>query len=304
MNDIAHLDLDALFQMRYVAVYRANAPRPEKEMVILKHSGLRVTLHPGPINFSVTVPHTVYEPPAATMTLMERQVNFPDDCYLIVECEASENKPGFGIHRSALWIAEIIAVFDLLYRDVVAEKLFAGVVNTPGTFAWVSEAPVRITAQPLFDTEHLAENIATSYTAVLALSEDIRERYSLASRWFRRGHETVSLVDKFLYWWIVLEIFPGKDVVWNTSKLLAAKVYPDKTASEIKAKIKLGRIAGLRIDIVHNGKAFVDTDKEPEFSDYLERLRATAATCLRLLLNISPGEELDKYVSINAQNDP
>ena len=43
----------------------------------------------------------------------------------------------------------------------------------------------------------------------------------------------------------------------------------------------------------------IQREKEEEFSDHLERLETIAATCLRILAGMPPGDDLDKYVREN-----
>ena len=231
----------------------------------------------------------------------QQVVELPPGSYVLIEIEVDQRSLDTQEVRrmGALQVAEIIGIIDLRYRGLVSDRIYEGVINTPGSFVWLPEGPLRLTAQPKREPAEVAAMVARDLASTSNLSEDRRERFRLAARWFRRGADALNPVDKLLFWWTVLEIYPAegkKKVPQITSELIASGVYPDLTAQAVKGKLKLGRIHGARSDIVHHGKAFIKSDEEKRFSDQLERLEAVAVVCLRLLLGLPPGDELDRYV--------
>jgi len=236
------------------------------------------------------------------MTVAERRYELPPDSYLLIRLSVDVTDPASARTTAALRVAEVTCAFDLRYPGLIAEKLYEGTVNEPGRFVLMGEGPLRITAQPHREPKDVAEGISGDLASLRALSGQDRERFQLAARWFRRGQEAINLVDRLLFLWAVLEIYPamGKRNVANAvSQLLHGWLYQDLTSREIKDNTDMGRIEGERGRIVHRGKAFVTPDEEERYSDYLERLQATAATCLRILAGMPPGDELDKYVREN-----
>ena len=285
--------------IRYLVIYRAIMPPPSEEVCLAKESNFRVSLQAGPIKFSYSVHVKEYKPLTATLRVTPRQVKLPADCYLVIEIETQGTDPRSTIGRAALRVAETASLFDLRYPDVIAEKIYEGVVNTPRSDIYIPESPVTVRAQSVLDPGTVATEVAADLTVLTQLPSDRRDRYQLAARWFRRGHETTNLVDRLLFWWTVLEIYPGegegKDIPNRTCDLLVCRVYPNLSREKVKGMIGIGRIFGLRGDIIHEGKAFVKANEEDQFLDYLEQLRATAATCLRLLADLPPGQDLDRY---------
>jgi hypothetical protein len=260
---------------------------------------LEITLSPGPIQFSFTVPVVQYAPPAVGMTWAERRCEVPPGSYVVMRVRIGAMDPELVRTTAALTVAEATCVFDLRYPALIAEKLYEGTVNDPGHFVCIAEGPLRLTAQPVRDAKDVADEMAGDLRCLQLLSVQDRERFQLAARWFRRGQEAINLVDKLLFLWTVLEIYPamGKRNVANmVSQLLCERLYQDLTNQEIKDNTKMGRIENERGKIVHRGTAFVTPDKEERYSDYLGCLQATAATCLRILAGMPPGHDLDKYV--------
>jgi hypothetical protein len=137
------------------------------------------------------------------------------------------------------------------------------------------------------------------FSNVQKLDANDRARLQLAARWFRRGHEALNQVDKFLFWWTVLEIYPAKGTIHvarETANLLQMSIYVKMNASEIKTKLELGPMHTMRGKIVHTGQAFVEDSERSIFERRLEKLRATATVCLRLLAGMSPGDDLEQFI--------
>lgn len=285
--------------VRYLAVYRVNLPPPERDVYSENDPDFQVLLSCGPVEFSHSVPVIEYEPPGVGMTMAERHVELPRDSYLLIRTNVQTADPASARMTAALRIAEATCLFDLTYPGLIAERLFHGAVNEPGQYLFLPEGPLRLSAQPKRDVTIVAEEIAERLASLDKLAAGERERFRLASRWFRRGQETLNQVDKLLFLWTVLEIYPAQgfmEVSDRTCELLSDRVYDDLTAQDIKSKTDIGRIEGMHGRIVHQGKAFVAPNEMNEFSSHLDRLEAVCATCLRILAGIPAGEDLDKYV--------
>ena len=286
--------------MRYLAVFRVALPAPEEPLHVEGKPNLEISLQPGPLEFSYSVPVTKYEPPGATMAMGERRVRLPADSYLVIEVVGQGGNPRIDMSDAALQVAETACLLELRYSGIIAEKVYEGTVNTPGSAFLMNEGTFTLTAQPERDPKSVAAELAADHAALTDLAADQRERYRLAARWFRRGQDVRNPIDKLLYKWVVLEIYPGegqgKKVVRKTRDLLRERLYPDLAPGTVTSKTGLGRIFDLRGDIVHKGQAFVSPDQQDEFDDHLDRLHAVAVTCLRILAGVAAGDELDKYV--------
>jgi hypothetical protein len=232
------------------------------------------------------------------MTLGQRQINLPSDSYvkiltLIKSFTDSERE------RIALAIAEAASLITLRYPHLLDNKLFEGVINTPNSGIVWSEGPMTLTASPSIPPENMAEALQNVFSNIKKLDASDRTRLQLAARWFRRGYEAVNQVDKFLFFWTVLEIYPAKGtthVARETANLLQRSIYVNTNSSEVKKNLELGYMHSMRGKIVHAGQAFVEDSERSVFERRLEKLRATATVCLRLLGGLSPGDELERFI--------
>lgn len=280
----------------YIAVYSAAMKPPETPLEV-HGADVRLTFTTGPLTFVYSVPLKSFGPGRVAVTLGERQVTLPRGSYIVIEtianlAEESERE------RLALRVAEVSSLVALRHSHVLDERLFEGVVNTTDRALMWREGPMTFTAAPAVSPKKVADGFASDFASVQHLDAERRQRLQLASRWFRRGHEAINQVDKYLFWWTVLEIYPGKgesNIVQNVTQVLRNRVCPHLEPQILKEELRIGRIYGERKRIVHDGRAFVAFD-DAYFQDCLERLHAIATVSLRLLGGLPPGDDLKQYV--------
>ena len=85
------------------------------------------------------------------------------------------------------------------------------------------------------------------------LEFNLRSKVLLALRWFDKADRETAPIDAFLNIWFALEVLAMPDTA-NIKPLntILAKIY-GKSYEDAVAFFKIGRLAGLRADIVHNG---------------------------------------------------
>ena len=283
----------------YLAIYKANLRAPESDLCVASTPEFEIRLAPGPIQFSFTVPVLHYRPPAVGITPAEQHRELPTGSYVLIHVRPGATDLTSARSVAALRVAEATCIFDLRCPGLISEKLYEGTVDKPGQYVFMPEGPLRVTARPDEDPEDVGHKVAGDFASLGARSQEDRDWFRLAARWFRRGQEAINPVDRLLFFWMVLEIYPalGQRYVANRAgEFLSQRLYKDLSREQIKRKTKIGRIENLRGHILHKGKAFVDPEEQEEFFDCLDRLETIAATCLRILAGMPAGDDLDKYV--------
>ena len=283
--------------MPYISIYSLTMAPPQENLLV-SEDDIRITLTSGPLSFSHSVPLKRFTAGAASMTMGKRQINLPSGSYIVIELllksfEYSERE------RVALAVAEVAGLITLHHPHLLDEKLYEGVITPSNEAVIWSEGPLTLTASPSVTPDTVTGTFQSDFSKVQQLDTDDRLRLQLASRWFRRGHEALNQVDKFLFWWTVLEIYPAKGtthVARETANLLQLSIYTRINASEIKRKLELGPMHSMRGKIVHRGQAFVEDSEQSIFERRLEKLCATASVCLRLLAGMSPGDDLERFI--------
>ena len=279
----------------YVAIYRGSVVPPE-DSVMTEMNDVRLRVENGPFSFSYSVPIVTIRPSQAMMTLGERSVDVPQGPCIFVETEADPTVESER-QRVALRVAEVASLITLRFPHVLNEKFYEGPVNTHDMKMLWDEGPRTLTASPGVTPSQLSEGLASDISYAQQLIPEKRMRFQLASRWYRRGCEAMNLVDKLLFWWTALEIFPGQgatNIVRSIKQVLSDQVCSQLSPQEVEDKLRIGRIYGERKRIVHEGRAFVAFDDQ-QFQELLMRLQAITTVCLRLLCGLPLGDDLQEF---------
>jgi len=285
----------------FFSVYRLAAPPPQMKVQLLVVNAAKLLLFPGPFQVERAVPVHHYGDRVVEMTMGTERVSFPQGAFLVIDQEVDRSVGGGEQMEARLRSSEIVALLDLDFRGLVVEKLFEGAVNSPGHFVWAPEGPMRVTARPSLTPDQLKASLSSGIAALDSLSPHDRQRLRLMSRWYRRAQETLNQVDKLLFLYIAIEVFPasGRDDVPNAVRdFLAQHVFPDIEPHQIKERLMLGPITGLRADIVHDGKSSIAASEQNQFSEKLVRLEAVTRESMSLLAGRAYGGTLDKWVRV------
>ncbi len=283
--------------MSYAEIYQANLPTL-KEPLEIDLGEQRITFQRGPLSFSYSVPVKSFGAGAASLRLGQRKVSLPAGSYCRIEALIKE-MTGSERERVALLVTEAATLITLRSPSLLDEKLFEGVVAPPGAQIIWPEGPITLTVAPSLEPETIMADFKDDLTKIQELSSEDRSRLQLASRWFRRGNEALNPVDRFLFWWTVLEVYPAKartKVVNYTIDLIKERVYPHKDRQDVKSMLEIGQMSSARDRIVHSGQAFVEDSERKVFDERLKKLRATTTVCLRLLAGIPHGDDLDQFM--------
>ena len=288
--------------MSYIAVYRALVKPPPQRLVVLSGADYALSLDPGPL--TLRYQSAVRDPNASgTFDLKYEVREFEPGSYVIVQVipTATVDVPGAAWSVAHDRFARAVVALDLEFPGIVQDKLFEAAVATPAMPLFIApEEGLELGGPEGYGHREVADRMRMRADEAPTLPESDVARFTLASRWFRRANDSKNVIDRILFYYMVLEVYPtvkGNDVPGDVSRFLAERVYSSLSASEVKTRLKLGPICSFRGLIVHEGKASVESfDEWQKVIDYAQRLRATARTCLRVLAGLNPGSELDEYI--------
>ena len=131
------------------------------------------------------------------------------------------------------------------------------------------------------------------------MTDKSEDRFRLSSRWFQKGRDEKSMVDRFISWYISLEVYPSQGstkVTENVRDFLAEEVLDNKNPSEVKKALNLGRITGLRSKIVHNGLSQMSEAEPDNPGEFLEIVESIVRVSLKSQLGLDYGGELDEWI--------
>jgi hypothetical protein len=154
--------------------------------------------------------------------------------------------------------------------------------------AWIQIKPPVVVSS---EVSQALENILSK----LPEDKDLKERFSLMSRFLAKELLVPPSEEKFLYLWTILEIFPMK----GTSDIRPISVYLAKITGyeeqEVKAKLQIGRLCRSRGKLVHDGK--LDFSYE-ELGSTITKLEEICLTVMRSMCGLPYSGVLDKYLKV------
>jgi hypothetical protein len=289
----------------YVDVYRAHVEPVVPVSMSLQST--TVQLIKGPFDVSFGGIQTAYHGSSASGVMANASYTFPAEGgpYLVFRTLfKEEGRLGQGRIEAMMNVAEARAILELQYPGLIREHVYAG-VDAPNVFS--IEGSMRLVAGPPLDIGIAQSTIAHSFERVsqLGSTDDAstdRARFRLAARWYSRGLNATSDVDRLFYFWTSLEVHPTQGeqkvplLVTQYLKQQLRLTLPD---AEITARLCLtGRasITALRGELIHKGTSRLMLE-EPDLASYsLRCLEIIAATCLKLLAGMDPGDELRPYL--------
>jgi hypothetical protein len=290
--------------MGYVTIYHALVPAPASEMVLAQGQDYVVSAMPGPleIRYSTARPDPTN---GGALDLGQEVRAFAAGSYIVVAIATAVGTTGTlgeGWRRALSRFAQVVAALELDFPGVLGEKLYEGTFISPDNPFFLSpEEGYRFGQRAAYDLVAIQGALQSRLDGLDAIPVSDLGRFTLASRWFRRANDSNNSIDRLLFYYTALEVYPATgstDVPGVVSRFLAEKVAGSLSSSEVKARLDLGRICGFRAEIVHNGKASCEPHEVTMLNEYVQKLQAVTRTCLRILANIPPGNDLEKYLKM------
>ena len=285
-----------------VVIYRANCPSPKEAVKILDLPDQTVTLIHGGLKLSTSKLETSFNDQGTVSMLVNREHNFPRDTYVLIEIRFFFERgevPYEARLRANLRASELACLIETSQPALLTEKVFEDVANIPGRFAATPEGPMTITARQPKSAEELMIEVQKAIGECDALHPYERARFQISSRWFQKGIHTLNEIDRFLSLFIVLEVYPAfgsTDVPGKVCEWIGRDLVSHIPKEFIKEKLFLGRITGLRADIVHNGVPVVSRSKVSVPHDFMEIIEVLARLSLTHQLRQPYNGELDKWL--------
>jgi hypothetical protein len=285
----------------FIGVYELNSPLGEQSGEIVRTSSYSVQVVSGPFQFSRSVPLRRIAAGFSGIAMGQQLLEFPPGRYLVIETERIVDEPLNVYSNASLEVNQVATSIAILFPGLIAGRKFEGFVNKPGQWIMAGPGPIDIVARSDDDPEKVRKDLEILNDALSKADASTRERFQLASRWYAQGQFAENQIDKLLSWFISLEVHPAygtTDVPGAVRDYLHSRVYPDLSPENIKKKLQIGPITGMRAAIVHDGQSHVELADQAVYTERLRILDAIVRTCLRCLAGIQPGDALDSFVGI------
>lgn len=283
--------------------YRVSSQPPRQALQLWREPDVIVHLVAGPLELERGVMIDRSGPGIAHVMMGVQTIIIPAGTYLaisrIVSFDGERSQSEARISN-----AEVAAACDLILPGWIIEKAYEGQVNVGNSSAVVPEISQVVRSWVPQSDAQIQQLFSSGYELLQTLPDLSRQRYRLMSRWYRKAMEAENAIDRFLFLYTSLEVFPAygsSDVPGRVSKLLRDMVFKDLQQSAIKARLRLGPLTGLRSRIVHDGLAAVPSSELFSFDADLQILQAVAHECMNLLAHGRYTGQLDRWVKANSR---
>jgi len=285
-----------------VSIYRVNCPPPDAEVTLIDRDLLKVKFLNGGINLSTSKMKTTFTEDGTASEMISRDHSIESDNYLIIENwfeVPAEDIPYEYRVEAEMESNKIASTVEISERSLISEKVFENVVNTKGRQVAMPKSPTKVTSRPFLKPEDFSQEVKSALEKLESLSGEEEERFRLSSRWFQKGMNEESMVDRFMSWYISLEVYPSKDstsVKENVRDFLVREVFSNRSPGEVTSKLSLGRITGLRAEIVHNGLSEISKGDPDNPGEFLEIVECIVRVSLKNQLGIGYDGELNEWM--------
>lgn len=285
--------------MIFGTFYRLNWPAPHVPAQLLRDDRSYVRIEncqPQLTAGDVTVEHVGLQ---ARITPVHVTHQLPRGNYLSLQSNLSSDAGSGAVLAAKVRHAGLAATLELQWPGIIERCVWENVLQTPDVFHLAKEGPLRFCAPIQASAAEIQDRYLDDRRRADALPSETQARFELASRWYMRGVDAESPVDRFLCFFIALEVFPSlkrTDVVRAVTELVQREVAPGIDYATVKERIGIGQIVGIRGDIVHLGLAVVDVTRNADFALRLQQLEAIARVCMRILVGMPPGPALEQYL--------
>ena len=285
-----------------VSIYRVNCPPPEDEIILISDDKVEVKIINGEIKLNTSRMKTVFTEEGTASEMRSEKHSLNKDTYLIIEnwfVVPWDDIPYSYRVNTEMQNSEIASAVEVTESNLISEKIFEDVVDTEGRNVAMPKSPTKITSRPFKKPGNFSENVRESIENLRDMPDKSEDRFRLSSRWFQKGRDEEGMVDKFISWYISLEVHPSQGstkVTENVRDFLAEEVLDNKNPSEVKKDLNLGRITGLRSKIVHNGLSQMSEAEPDNPGEFLEIVESIVRVSLKSQLGLDYGGELDKWI--------
>ena len=221
-------------------------------------------------------------------------VRFQGSTYLLLDYESDNEDQAVKQGRESFEVA--LAFLEVSLGERVAyNKLYEALIdlteNKPIIISEPRLYPAAFT--PFVINDNMLEQSIDTWEKFEKMDISRKNKIELALRWYQRGLLESIPNDRYLYFWIPLEIltFEGTTEVDRAVEYIKRNLYPSHAKEYIKDKLEIGKMFGWRCKIVHEGEIVFHARDDKR----ILKLKQIVQEILKNELRIEKTDPLDKY---------
>lgn len=222
-----------------------------------------------------------------SMVLNKDEENY----YISIIARTKESNPVIAKRFCEYEIDKIIVMLSVIYTPDLFENLIYN--------GWLLEndkgiGDMWVKMVNMIDVN--GDNISKQFSSITKFQKedpDLLKRFTLMSRFFYKSLLEKPGEEKFLWLWTIMEVYPMKDTtnIKPISELIANLT--GHTSEYVKEKLSIGKLFGIRSNLVHNG--YFDIDIK-ELGETITKLENIVTEILRYMCGYKYSGALDTYL--------
>ncbi|AXO14392.1 HEPN domain-containing protein [Thalassospira indica] len=273
-----------------IAVFQSRSLKPPLPKIVVHP--VKIELVSGPVDLKIPKQHTRIHVLGKSDKLVELgNLHLPKGHnYLILSVQSKDGSIE-GLEELNGYLDRTITAVSFLYQpQFFFEQIYRGPLA--GSKMAIS-AFTRAAEYEQIDSKFLADEIRNLYAKFSGDSKTF-QRFTLMSKFYRRSLDFDPSEEKFLMLWTAFEVYP-MDGTSNIKKLkeLIEKI-TGRTIDEIERNIGIGRLYGLRCNLIHDGRL----DKEL-FEDIFRKLELLLHEVFREMVRLPYSGSLERFFEKN-----
>lgn len=276
--------------IKYITIFNTTLVKTAPSKIIA--DPVKIEFFNGPKSYRVSVQMASILPKGMKSNVAkDTKLNLPGDSqYIAITARTKEAGPRIVIKFCEDHIDQMITKLSLIYSSgLFAKEIYRGfqIDGTRIIFnTWLK-------FQDPFDVyEKKIKEKLKIINKAQSLDQETKVRFKLMARFFRKALLSPPCEEKLLYLWTILEIFPMKD----TSNIKPIGQYLSKrlgrNAEIVKEKLGIGKLFGIRSDLVHDG--FLNIEKT-EMGEVFRKLETICVEVLKEMCGIDYENTLEEY---------
>ena len=180
-------------------------------------------------------------------------VTAPARHYLAIHVRVPDSVELLREAADAIIDATIVKLASLYGDELLRNQIYRGPVISDGESA-MGSFDVKVAPEMVALSAAEVESRIEAVDSYLFKNPDHRDRLQLASSFYASALLLPPCEQRFLLEWTILEVFPMKDTthIQPLKEFVANRT--GRSIADIEAKLQIGKLYGVRCDLVHNGK--------------------------------------------------
>lgn len=302
------------FKMLYGSLYKTRLYELEdeksKNISISTISNIHIDLTRGPFNFYIPLEHIEYHRLSSSKSFSKNVYRINDNGIYLALYQVLGNKKIEDIMKeTGFEIAKLCALLECQFSDIIEKKIYEGFIYTDiQNFCFSPQiGSIKIVSKEFPSISEIFNNLSILNDQIESMSEKDKNLFKISSRWYMKGMEAENQIDRFIFWFTVLETYPYDEnknktnIPKNVIRLISRSIQVDGTEQQLIKRFKLNDMYRIRVKIIHSGNIFFDKKEKEKFDKIMQILEILSLIIVKIQGRIDFEKEYKNLLKITEE---